>query len=162
MPPEPVSWSDVERIISDKYAALSELIAKEHRITSEKLEALRAEGRMREESNRSALLRTESNIRAYVDDVHKEIKQGVLDETECLQSGLDKLHAGIYGNGDMEHSIAYRVKASETAQADNEKTLKRWETIIVRVMLAFGVPLALFLGGALWMLITDKWELVMH
>ena len=155
MPPDPVSWADVERIISERIDALRELISEEHKITSGKLEGLRAEGRMREDSNRRALSQTEVNIRAYVDEIHKEIKQGVENETTCLQAGLDRMHDSIFGNGKMDESIAYRLKVSETSQA-------HWEKIASRLFWGIGIPLSLGILGALWMFVSGQWELMVH
>jgi len=136
-------------------ADVQQFIAAEHHATNEKLELIRAEGREREREFTRGLARIDESMRAYVDDAHREIKQGVLNETDCLQSGLDKLHNSIFGNGKMEESIAYRLKAAEVMQA-------RWEKIVNRIVVGIGIPLTLAIGGALWMLISKQWELVVH
>lgn len=139
-----------------------ELIAKEHAVTSQKLEALRAEGRERERTSLSALARAEVNIRAYVDDIHQEIKQGVENETTCLQAGLDHLHHSLYGNGDMKNSIAFQIETMKADQKEFNKIVGRWEKIVIVLLTAFGVPLVLFFAGALWFMLTGQWELVVH
>ena len=136
-------------------ADVYELISKEHAVTSQKLEGLRAEGRMRETELLSAINRTEVNMRAYVDEGYREVRQGVLNETTCLQTGLDQLHSSIFGNGDMEKSIAYRLKSAEDMQA-------RWIKVINRLLVGIGLPLTLSILGALWMLISGQWELMVH
>ena len=154
-------------------ADVYELIAKEHTLTSQKLEGLRAEGRMRETTLGEAIARTEVNMRAYADDLNAELKtsmekgyqsirEGVERETSCLQTGLDKMRINIFGNGDTEHALAWRVEKTELAQADNEKNLKRWEGIARVLFISFVVPLTLGILGALWMLISGQWELMIH
>src|SRR3970040_1846446 len=135
------------------FGDVQQFIANEHQHTNEKLELSRAEGREREREFTRGLARIDESMRAYVDDAHREIKQGMLNETFCLQSGLDKLHDSIFGNGKMEESIAYRLKAAEVMQA-------RWEKIVNRIVIGIGIPLTLGILGLLWMLISGQWELV--
>ena len=136
-------------------ADVQQFIAAEHHATNEKLELIRAEGREREREFTRGLARLDESMRAYVDDAHQEIKRGVENETACLQSGLDKLHDSIFGNGNMDESIAYRLKITEIAQAG-------WEKIASRFFWGITIPLTLAIGGAFWMLISGQWELVVH
>ena len=156
MPPDqPVTLADVER-----------LVAAEHHVTNLKLEVIRAEGKERERVLTHASTQVEINLRAYADDLHREMKEeleknyqairrGVENETSCLQAGLDTLHQSIFGNGNMDESIAYRLKVSETSQA-------RWEKIASRLFWGLSIPATLGIGVALWMLVSGQWELVVH
>ena len=147
-------------------ADVERLVAAEHHTTNLKLEVIRAEGKEREHVLSHAISQSEVNVRAYADSLHKELKEdfekgyqaireGVENETTCLQAGLDTLHQSIFGNGNMDKSIAYRLKVTETSQA-------RWEKIVSRFFWGITIPMTLGIGGVLWMLISGQWELVVH
>ena len=136
-------------------ASVYELVAAEHRTTSEKLEGLRAEGREREREFLRAIVRTDVAMRAYVDDVQQEIKRGVENETATLQTGMNELRTSLFGNGDMENSIAFRLKAAEDMQA-------RWTKISNRLLVGVGIPLTLGILSLLWLLLIGKAQIILH